>query len=108
MGEIGPPAAKTDFFKNGLYFDEIRPRGSFWGVEDESEVRLLNLSPEVAEIGPPTAKISINDPMNSKTWNFSPWEVDFSGFRFEIRKSEPGFELLTQNNPYGPSLRLIE
>ena len=50
MGEIGPPAAKTDFFKNGLYFNEIRLRGSFWGVEDEPEVRFLNHSPEVADL----------------------------------------------------------
>jgi hypothetical protein len=56
VGEIGPPAAKTDFFKNGLYFNEIRLRGSFWGVEHESEVRFLKFSPEVGEIGPPAAK----------------------------------------------------
>ena len=70
MGEIGPPAAKTDFFKNGLYFNEIRLRGRFWGVEHESEVHLLNFSPEVAEIGPPTVKIPINYPMNSKKMEF--------------------------------------
>ena len=82
MGKIGPPTAKTDFFKKCLYFNENRLRGSFWGVEHESEVRFLNRSPEVAEIGPPTVKISINNPMSSKTWNFSPWEVNFSEFRF--------------------------
>ena len=56
MGEIGPPTAKTDFFKNCLDFDETRLWGSFWGVEHEYEVQFLKFSLKMDEIGPPTSK----------------------------------------------------
>ncbi len=77
-----------------MAFNKTRPKGGFWGVEPESEVRFLKFSSEGGEIGPPTAK-SENFKIDRMSMKLGPrgvfWGVEHeSELRFLKFSSEGG------------------